>query len=190
MNASHEKITASQKAAVETSLNVVKTMFDSAERLVVLNLNTARAILEDGSANLMSLLSAKNPEELIALQTGFTQPAAAKTVAYYRSCYDIVAQTLETIAKPYEVQFAEANKLVAAELEKAAKASPIGSEAALAAVKSTIAAANSTYDQVTKASRQVVEMTEANLVAATDAAVKAVGNAAGASAKASPRKTA
>lgn len=178
MNATQEKLSAAHKSAVEISMTTVKTMFDSAERLVVLNLNTARSVLEDGTANLKTLLAAKNPEELIALQTGFAQPAAAKTVAYYRSCYDILAQTLEEVAKPYEVQFAEANKLVAAELEKAAKSAPVGSDTALAVVKSTFAAANSTYDQVTKATRQVAEMAEANLVAATDAAVKAVGNGA------------
>ncbi len=174
MNATPEKFSAAHKAAVESSLNIVKTVFDSAERLVVLNLNTARSLFEDSSANLKALLAVKTPEEFFSLQTSFAQPAAAKAVAYYRNSYEIVAQSIEEIAKPFEAQMIETNKLVAAELEKAAKSAPVGSEAALAAVKSTIAAANSTYDQVTKATRQVAEMAEANMAAATDVAVKAV----------------
>lgn len=174
MNANLATVSAAGKTAVESSLNIAKTVFDSAERLVVLNLNTGRAVLEESTINLKALLAVKTPEEFFKLQSSFAQPAAAKAVAYYRNVYEIVAQSVEDVVKPLEAQIVETNKFVAAELEKAAKSSPVGSEAALAAVKSTIAAANSTYDQVSKATRQVAEMAEANLVAATDVAVKAV----------------
>ena len=174
MNANLVTVSAAGKAAVESSMNIFKTVFDSAERLVVLNLNTGRAVLEEATANLKALLAVKTPEEFFALQSSFAQPAAAKAVAYYRNCYEIVAQSVEDVAKPLEAHMVETNKFVASELEKAAKSAPVGSEAALAAVKSTIAAANSTYDQVSKATRQVAEMAEANMAAATDVAVKAV----------------
>lgn len=174
MNANLATVSAAGKNAVESSLNIAKTVFDSTERLVVLNLNTGRALLEDSTANLKALLAAKTPEEFLKLQSGFAQPAATKAVAYYRNVYEIIAQSVEDVAKPLEAQMVETNKFVAAELEKAAKSAPVGSEAALAAVKSTIAAANSTYDQVSKATRQVAEMAEANMAAATDVAVKAV----------------
>lgn len=174
MNANLATVSAAGKTAVESSMKIAKTVFDSAERLVVLNLNTGRAALEESSANLKALLAVKTPEEFLALQTRFAQPLATKTVAYYRNCYEIIAQSIEDVAKPLEAHMVETNKFVAAELEKAAKSAPVGSEAALAAVKSTIAAANSTYDQVSKATRQVAEMAEANMAAATDVAVKAV----------------
>lgn len=176
MNANLVTVSAAGKAAVESSMNIFKTVFDSAERLVVLNLNTGRAVLEEATANLKALLAVKTPEEFFALQSSFAQPAAAKAVAYYRNCYEIVAQSVEDVAKPLEAHMVETNKFVASELEKAAKSAPVGSEAALAAVKSTIAAANSTYDQVSKATRQVAEMAEANMAAATDVAVKAVSS--------------
>lgn len=178
MNANAAKISAASKSVVESSMNIAKTVFDSAERLVVLNLNTGRAALEESSVNLKALVAVKTPEEFFALQSSFAQPAAAKAVAYYRNCYEIIAQSIEDVAKPFEAQMVETNKFVAAELEKAAKSAPVGAETALAAVKSTIAAANSTYDQVSKATRQVAEMAEANMAAATDVAVKAVSTSA------------
>ena len=185
MNTNTEQFTNAHKSIVESSFKVTKTLFDSTERLVVLNLNTTRAMLEDGSTSVRALFTVKTPEELANLQTSLAQPLAAKAVAYYRNCYEIVAQTVEEIIKPFEAQMIETNKLVAAEMEKAAKSAPVGSEAALAAVKSTIAAANSTFDQVSKASRQVVDMAEANMAAASDVAVKAVSSLPG-----KPRKSA
>lgn len=174
MNLTPEKLAAAHKASTESALTTLQTVFDASERLAILNLNTARTMLADSSASTRALMAAKSPDQLFALQTAAVRPTVEKALAYYRNCYEIVAQCFEDAVKPLELQCVEFNKLVCAELEKAAKASPVGSEAALVAVKSGIAAANSTYDQVTRATRQAVELAEANMAAAADATVKAV----------------
>jgi hypothetical protein len=89
--------------------------------------------------------------------------------------YEIATQTQEELSKVVEGQFSEMNKNVATALDKAAKNAPAGSDVAVAAVKSAIAAANSAYDSMTKAAKQVAEIAEANVAAATNATVKAVG---------------
>ena len=61
--------------------------------------------------------------------------------------------------------------------EKTAKASPFGSDVALAAVKQAVNAANSAFDNLNKAAKQAAEFTEAGVSAATSAAVKAAGTA-------------
>ena len=169
----NQQVLNNQKAAVESSLNVARIMFDASERLVVLNVNTARTALEDVAANVHTLFAAKKPEELFAQYNQMLQPAAEKLVAYYRNAYEIFAQAAEEIAKPIEAHMAETGKMIAAEMEKAAKKSPIGADAAVAAVKQTLAAANNTYDQMSKAGRQVAEIAEANIAAAGEAVVKA-----------------
>lgn len=171
-----ENLVNANKDAIESVLTTFKTTFDSSERLAALNLNTTRSLVEQATANVKAMLTVSTPEELLKLQAAMVQPMAEKALAYYRNCYEIVAQSIEEAVKPFEVQAAEMNKAFAIELEKAAAASPVGSEAAVAAVRTSIAAANSTYDQVSKASRQAVEIAEANMTAATDAAVKAVAN--------------
>jgi hypothetical protein len=100
-----------------------------------------------------------------------------KAVAYSRGVYEIATQTSEELSKVFEGQFAELNKNVSSALDKAAKNAPAGSDVAVAAVKSAIAAANSAYDSISKAAKQVAEITEANVAAATNATVKAVSNA-------------
>jgi phasin family protein len=173
-----EQLSTANKANVEAMLTLANTAFASAERLAALNLNTARAVLEDSVNNAKALLGAKDLQELITLQTTLSQPAVEKAVAYSRSVYEISAQTQEEFSKLVEAQFAEVNKNVASTLDKAAKSAPAGSDVAVAAVKSAIAAANSAYDTMTKAAKQVAEIAEANVAAATNATVKAVGTAA------------
>jgi phasin family protein len=169
-----EQFVAANKANIETMLTLANTTFATVERLAALNLNTARSLLEDGVANTKALLGAKDVQELAGLQVALAQPIVEKAVAYTRSVYEITSQTQEEVSKVFEGQMAEVNKGVATALDKAAKSAPAGSDVAVAAVKSAIAAANSAYDSMSKAAKQVAEIAEANVAAATNATVKAV----------------
>ncbi len=175
MFATPEQLASANKANIETLLTLANTAFASAERLAALNLNAAREVLEEGMNNTKALFGAKDLQEAISLQATLAQPTMEKAVAYSRSVYEISAQTQEEFSKLVEAQFAEMNKNVASTLDKAAKSAPAGSDVAVAAVKSAIAAANSAYDTMSKAARQVAEIAEANVAAATNATVKAVG---------------
>ena len=170
-----EQFAAANKNNVEALLTMANTAFASAERLAALNLNTARSLLEETVANAKSLLSAKDVQELMSIQASLAQPSVEKAVAYSRNVYQIASQTQEEIGKILEAQFAEVNKNVTSALDNAVKNAPAGSDVAVAAVKSAIAAANSAYDSMTKAAKQVAEIAEANVAAATSATVKAVG---------------
>jgi hypothetical protein len=97
--------------------------------------------------------------------------------------YEISAQTQEELSKMIEAQFGDFQKTVAGLLDKAAKSAPAGSDVAVAAVKSAIAAATSAFDNMNKAAKQVAEIAEANVAAATNATVKAVGASAAAGKK-------
>jgi phasin family protein len=181
--ATPEQFAAANKANVETALTMANTAFASAERLAALNLNTARTMLEDAVASAKALLGAKDIQDLFSLQATLAQPAVEKAVAYSRSIYEIATQTQEEVAKLVEAQFAEVNKNVTVALDQAAKNAPAGSDVAVAAVKSAIAAANSAYDSMSKAAKQVAEIAEANVAAATNATVKAVSVAPASKAK-------
>jgi phasin family protein len=178
-----EQFASANKANIETLMTVANTAFASAERFAALNLNTARAILEDSVANAKAIMSVKDMQGLMSLQVSLAQPSVEKAVAYSRSMYEIATQTSEEFSKLFEGQFADLNKNVAFALDKAAKNAPAGSDVAVAAVKQAIAAANSAYDSMSKAAKQVAEIAEANVAAATTATVKAIGTTATAAPK-------
>jgi phasin family protein len=172
-----EQMASANKANIESILTLANTAFASAERLAALNLNTARNLLEDTVSSAKALMGAKDIQELMNIQASLAQPTVEKAVAYSRSIYEIASATQEELTKVFEAQFAEANKTMTSALDKAVKNAPAGSDVAVAAVKSAIAAANSAYDSMTKAAKQVAEIAEANVAAATSATVKAVSAA-------------
>ena len=172
--ATPEQFATAHKANVETMQTLSSSAFEKVENLTALNLNTARAVLEDGAANTKALLGAKDVQELIKLQASLAQPMVEKAVAYARSVYAIASQGQNEVSKLFAVQFADLNKAVSTALGQAAKSAPAGSEAAFAAVQSAIATANGAYDSVSKAVKQATEIAEANVAAASDATVNAV----------------
>ena len=173
-----EQFAGTSKAGVENLLTLANAAFASAERIAALNMNTSRALLDDAMSNAKALLAVKDVQDLANLQAALAQPTAEKIVAYSRGVYEIASQTQAELTKLFDAQIAEMNKTMGSALDKAAKNAPAGSDIAVAAVKSAIAAANSAFETMNKAAKQVAEIAEANVSAATDATVKAVGAAA------------
>ena len=174
-----EQFASANKSTVDSLLALANTALASAERIAALNLNTARSVLEDGVSGAKALLGAKDVQEALSIQASLAQPNVEKAVAYSRSVYEISAQTQEELSKMVEAQFGQFQKTVTALLDKAAKSAPAGSDVAVAAVKSAIAAANSAFHNMNKAAKQVAELAEANVAAATNATVKAVSTGKG-----------
>jgi len=174
MSINTEQFAAANKAAVDSLLSVANTALASAERIATLNLETARSVLEDSVSNAKAIMGAKDPQEALSIQASLAKPNVEKAVAYGKSVYEISAETQEQLAKMVEAQFGDFQKNVAAMLEKAAKSAPAGSDVAVAAVQSAIAAANSAFDNMRKAAQQVTEMAQSNIAAATTATAKAV----------------
>lgn len=181
--ATPEQFIAANKASVDALLALANAALVGAERVSTLNLNTARALLEESVANTKALLGAKDVQEAIAVQTSLAQPNVEKAVSYSRSLYEIALQSQDEFSKLIEAQFHDFQKNVAGLLDQAAKSAPVGSDVAVAAVKSAFAAANSAFDSLNTAAKQVAEITEANVAVATNATVKAVGATSGAKKK-------
>ena len=177
MASNTEQFAAANKATVDSLLSVANTALASAERIAALNLNTARAALEDGVSGVKAVLGAKDPKEALAVQSSLAQPAVEKAVAYTRSVYEITSQTQQELAKMVEAQFGDFQKSMAGMLELAAKSAPAGSEGAVAAIQNAIAAATSAFGNMNSVAKQFADAAQANVSAvtkvATDAAKKA-----------------
>ena len=171
-----EQFAAANKASVDAMLSLANTALASAERIAALNLNTARSMLETGVANTKAVLGAKDPREAMSVAAAQIKPAVEQSVAYNRSLYEISAQSKEEVSKQLESQFGDFQKQVSSLMEKAAKNAPAGSDAAVAAVKSALDAANSAFDNMKNVVKQASEMTETNIAKATSAAVNAANS--------------
>jgi phasin family protein len=167
MNINPEQFAAANKATVDSLLSVANTALASAERIAALNLNTARAAMEDATTGIQSVIGAKDPQAAMAAQSSLAQPAVEKAVAYSRSVYEITSETQQELAKMVEAQFGEFQKSVAGMVEMATKSAPAGSEGAVAAIQSAIAAANSAFGNMSSVAKQAAETVQANMAAMT-----------------------
>ena len=165
-----EQITAANKAGVEAILGLANSQLAAFERLSALNVNATKTAYEEGTGHAKALLGAKDVQEYLSLNAATAQPAIEKAIAYSRSVYEVASQTQSELAKFAEARAAEFNKNLVGLLDKVSKNAPAGYDAAVAAVKSALAAANSAYESFNKVAKQAAEIAEANFAAATTAA--------------------
>lgn len=168
-----EQVMASHKANLETLFGLTSKAFEGVEKLVDLNLTASKAALSEVSSHAQAMLSVKDAQELLTLQSGLLQPLAEKTAAYSRHLYDIATGSGAEFNKAVESQAAEAQKKFLSLVDNAAKNAPAGSETAVAVMQSAVAAANNALESVQKAVKQATEVAEANYNAVAATAVNA-----------------
>jgi phasin family protein len=165
-----EQIVASHKANVETLFGLTAKAFEGMEKLVELNLSAAKAALDESANNTQTALSAKDAQELVAMQANLFQPLAEKTAAYSRHLYDIASGTGSEFTKAFESQAAAAQKQFASLVDNAAQNAPAGSEQAVAMMKGAVNAANTAFESVQKAVKQATDLAESNLASVAQSA--------------------
>ena len=178
MSAIPQQVLNSQKAAIDALVSVQGSVFAGFEKLVDLNLKVMKATLDEVSEKSQTVVGIKDAQDAVALSSNLLQPAAEKAMAYGKHVYDIVASVQADLAKLSESHLAEGKKNVSDAIEQFSKNAPAGSESVVAMIKSSMAQANTAYDQVTKAANQAAETAEQNMTAAASATFKAASDAA------------
>ena len=174
MNFNPDQFTASSKANVESFATLTSQAFAGFEKLMELNVAASKAALAESFVHAQALLSAKDAQEFMALQTGLVQPMAEKTVAYNRHVYNIASTSGAEFTKAFEEQFAKAQEGVNAVVDNAAKDAPAGTENAVAMLKNAMTASQTAIETAQNAAKRAVEVAESNFNTATAQVVSAV----------------
>ena len=157
-----EQIMASHKANVETLLGLTSKAFEGIEKIIELNLTASKAALAETREHAKAMLSVKDAQELIALQSALLQPLAEKSAAYSRHLYDIASGSSAEFSRAYESKALEAQQNFLNLVERTAKNSPDGSESAVAVMRGAVMAANDALESVQKAVKQATDVAESN----------------------------
>jgi phasin family protein len=162
-----ESLSAAQKENLDAMMKLSHKAFEGVEKMVDLQLNAARSSLQETAEKFKALMSVKDAQDMMAINKELASPNAEQALAYSRTIYDIATQTSTEVQRLVDAQIADANKKLVDALDEFAKTAPAGSEAVIAMMKSSLTAANSAYETANKAARQVVEMAERNMKAAS-----------------------
>ena len=172
-----EQVVNAQKTHAANLFGLTGKALEGVEKLIELNLSTAKAALGEAAQTTRLALSAKEPHELVTLQASLLQPAAENAAAYGRNMYDIAASTGAEVTRVAEAQSAEAQAKLLAIVDMAVKNAPAGTENGVALVKSALAAATHAIETAQKAARHAAEVAETNFKAMSSTAVRAAKKA-------------
>ena len=156
--------------AIKASSAAAAKTLEGFQKLAALNMQTAKAALEESSEQIKALLAARDAKALTELVTSFSQPAPEKFTAYAKAVYAITKEANSDLTAMVEQQVAASNQQLADAVEALARKAPAGSEGTVNFIKQALSAAQAAYEQVNTATRQFVQVAEANVQGAAKAA--------------------
>jgi phasin family protein len=169
-----QQMAAWNQAAYESAMNYARASLASAEQLLRLNLDTARATLDQASRATRELMSISDPQQFMQVRAKLAQTNMQQAASYAQGVYEIVSQTQQQLAKVFEEQLTRASKDMAAGAGALGKGAP-GAEMQSAALKSTLAATSAMMESLNQATRQFAELSDATMKAAAAQMVKGFG---------------
>lgn len=168
-----EQLASTQKASIQTLIDLTGKALEGAESFVSLNMQTAKTALSEAEGSTMAALSAQDPQSLFAVPFSALQPSTEKATAYLRESYDIANGLKTEFAKVFDAAATGAQGSLTEFFEAAAKNVPAGSENGLALWQSAITTAGNAFESMQKAAQEATDIAEANYTAVTAQAAKA-----------------
>ena len=163
-----EQVRAAAKTNLEAIIELTTNQAVVVEKIANLQAAAIKSAFEDTIANVRALAGVNDVQEFVKLQGSFAQPAYEKAMAYSKGMYEVATQANANFVKLAERRVAAWNEGVVSFLDQALRNIPGASETVLPALKQVIAAGNSAYENLSKATKQATEMAEANVAAASE----------------------
>ncbi len=150
-------------ATVDAAARVSRISMDSAERTISLQLEFAKGALAEATRNARALAGAKDVQELLALRAKIAEKTLENFMGYSRSLYEVASEAQAELSRLAEERVSSFQQAVTEGVEQAARNVPGGGDVAAAALKSSLAAATSAYDSLTKAARHATSLADASV---------------------------
>ncbi len=171
MNNGTEQLKQFNQTSLDAASRLSHIALTGAAQLTKLQLDSAKAALQETTGNSKALLTVTQPQEFMSLHSHIAEAQIKSAISLAKNMYDVAAQTQGEFVKFAEERYAEFNKGMVAVLDQAGKSAP-GADLAVASIKSTMAATTAAIESMTRAAKQVVGMAETNFKAAADTVAK------------------
>jgi phasin family protein len=183
-NATTEQFAAFNKTNVEQVTKLAAVALQNAEKVFNANLEAAKFALAQGVEGATAVASVKDVQQLFALPGKYAETGMQGALGYSRNLYEIASETQAQYTALAEEAFSVYTRGLATWVDRAGENAPAGSDVAVNAFKSTVAATTAAFDQFQKATKQVVDLADASVRAAAANASRAASSGKGASRKA------
>ena len=165
-----DQISAAQKANADAYVALIRSTFDGVEKIAELNLSAAREFLNTSVETTQSLMGAKDFKEAAELQTSLTQPNLSKLTDYYRKLYELITETQKDVTGIMEEHYNSLSQRATSAIETSSSKAPLGGDVMAAAMKTLMGASTQAFENFTKLSKQITELTEGAVTAGSPSA--------------------
>lgn len=155
------------KANVQKLEGLTTQAFTGFEKLVELNISTAKSGMAEAFSHVHAVLSAKDAQEVLNLQTSLLQHLVEKSAAYGQHVLDLSSGAGSEFNHIYESMLADAKAALAKLVDTVEKNAPAGAEPAVAAFKNAVNASHDLIDSAQNSAKKAVKLAESKLKAAT-----------------------
>jgi len=156
-------------AALVAASKAARIQMDSAERAIAVQLEYAKGALKQATINARAVSQVKDVQELLALRTRIAENTVENLMGYSRSLYEVASEAQSEYSRLAEERMASFQQAMTETVDQAAKGAPAGSDVAVTAMKSQLAAATAAFDTFTKAARSMASYTDAGVSASRPA---------------------
>ncbi|MGO4306506.1 phasin family protein [Cupriavidus sp. RAF12] len=167
-----EQWTKVQIAGLEAMAGLSGKVLEGIEKVMELNLRTAKATLEQARDGVVKAASAQTPQEIGDLQINLFRLATDNASNYWRQRYDIVAATQAEFVRVAEVQYTTAKDQLQGVIDSVGKGAPSDSMPPLAAWQGAVGATTALYESMQWMAKQALEVAESGFGTATELAMK------------------
>jgi len=168
-----EQITAANKANLETLAQLSRKAFDGVEKLMELNLQVAKTLMQENVDHLQDSSKAKDIKEYMSMQANFVQPMTEKAIAYGRHFYSIANETQAGINEVAKSDIQKRTSQIQQLMTDLSAQTPGSSDAMVNLIKQAVANASNAFESTQKAVKQAVDMSTHQTQSATESALKA-----------------
>ncbi|MES2901693.1 MAG: TIGR01841 family phasin [Pseudomonadota bacterium] len=140
---------------------------DGVEQVVALNMATAKNSMAGSMAAGKEISQAKDPKAAMAVAAGMAKPTVDGVVEYGSELKVIIDDIHSEFTQAADAHIAEAKSTLSALIYDVTKNVKPGSENAVEIIKAAIDNAFQGYEQVTQATRQAVQVVEAQIAKAS-----------------------
>jgi len=162
------------KKSTKTMSDFSDVAFDKFVQVNDHNIKFTKTALDGANSAVATMLKVKDPKEFVEFAQNSVGPVSAKVTDYFKTLYKINSDFLKSGSDYVESESEEINKIITDQVEEMSKNAPAGTEGVVAMTKSSLAASSSTYESMTKAAKQVFDIVDNNIEAATKASESAM----------------
>ncbi|HUL96171.1 MAG TPA: phasin family protein [Usitatibacter sp.] len=163
MNTAANPLSQITTVAVDSAARLTRISMDSAERAIAVNLEYAKGALDKVTQDARALTQARDMQELLAVRTRIAESTLESMMGFSRSLYEIAAETQSELGKLAEERMSSFQQSVTDTVDQASKSAPAGSDVALAAIKSSLAATSAAFDSFNKAAKRAATLADAGM---------------------------